>query len=83
MRAWMYGFWWMDAWLPSFGFMPNPFPFKTNDVDRAEEPHTCSLLFCVLDGHGVFGELVSSFFQRVRAERRRGDNDMHAFMPSR
>lgn len=31
---------------------------------RAEDPNTSSLFFCILDGHGECGELVSGFFQR-------------------
>lgn len=48
---------------------------------RAEEAHTCSLLFCVLDGHGVVGELVSSFFQRVSGASL--DTDTYGPVPSR
>lgn len=36
--------------------------------DRAEEPVTRSLFFCVLDGHGECGELVSGYFQRELAK---------------
>ena len=35
---------------------------------RAEEPETASLFFCVLDGHGECGELVSGYFQRELAK---------------
>ncbi|TFJ84529.1 hypothetical protein NSK_004514 [Nannochloropsis salina CCMP1776] len=50
------------------GFAPYHRRKKNQDaLIMAEEPHTSTLFFCVLDGHGEFGELVSGFFQREMA----------------
>jgi len=50
------------------GFAPYHSRKKNQDaLIMAEEPHTSTLFFCVLDGHGEFGELVSGFFQRELA----------------
>lgn len=50
------------------GFAPYHSRKKNQDaLIMAEEPHTASIFFCVLDGHGEFGELVSGFFQRELA----------------
>jgi serine/threonine protein phosphatase PrpC len=38
-------------------------------LHRAEDAATSSLFFCVLDGHGEAGELVSGFFQRELARQ--------------